>query len=147
MTAFVGPLRFLMVIEVIPCALTNECHTVVDNTKILPRFHCFTDSRSTHHHLCRLRCLINKPCSFVQYNTVENHWLVANGPCLWLEPDTNYNVTFMRTKAPVTQKSTSKSRAKSYENLVDVVVSGNFWSIVAWPCFVTGYGRRRLFHG
>ena len=42
---------------------------------------------------------------------------------------------------------TSKSRTRSYENLVDVVVSGNFWSTLAWPCFVTGYGRRRLFHG
>ena len=21
------------------------------------------------------------------------------------------------------------------------------WSILAWPCFVTGYGRQRLFHG
>ena len=30
-------------------------------------------------------------------------------------------------KAPVTQNSTSKSRTRSYENLVDVVVSGNFW--------------------
>ena len=50
-------------------------------------------------------------------------------------------------KAPVTQNSTSKSRTRSYENLVDVVVSGNFWSILAWSCFVTGYGRRRLFHG
>ena len=41
-------------------------------------------------------------------------------------------------KAPVTQKSTSKSRTKSYENLVDVVESGNSWSILAWPCFVWG---------
>ena len=49
-------------------------------------------------------------------------------------------------KAPVTQNSTSKSRTRSYENLLDVVVSGNFWSILAWPCFVTGYGRRRLLH-
>ena len=36
------------------------------------------------------------------------------------------------------QNSTSKSRTRSYENLVDVVVSGNFWSILAWPCFVRG---------
>ena len=50
-------------------------------------------------------------------------------------------------KAPVTQNSTSQSRTRHYENLVDVVVSGNLWSILAWPCFVTGYGRRRLFHG
>ena len=41
-------------------------------------------------------------------------------------------------KAPVTQNSTSKSRTGSYENLVDVVVSGNFWSILAWPCLVRG---------
>ena len=27
---------------------------------------------------------------------------------------------------------------KSYEILVDVVVSGNFWSIMVWPCFVRG---------
>ena len=42
------------------------------------------------------------------------------------------------TKAPVTQYSTSKSRTRSYENLVDVVVSGHFWSILAWPFFVQG---------
>ena len=36
-------------------------------------------------------------------------------------------------EVPVTQNSTSKSRTRSYENLVDVVVSGNFWSILAWP--------------
>ena len=41
-------------------------------------------------------------------------------------------------KAPVTQNSTSKSRTRSYENLVDMVVSGNFWSILAWSCFVRG---------
>ena len=41
-------------------------------------------------------------------------------------------------KAPITQNSTSKSCTRSYENLVDVVVSGNFWSILAWPCFVRG---------
>ena len=41
-------------------------------------------------------------------------------------------------KAPVTQNSTSKSRTRSHENLVDVVVSGNFWSILAWSCFVRG---------
>ena len=41
-------------------------------------------------------------------------------------------------KAPVTQNSTSKSRTRSYENLVDVVVSGNFRSILAWPGFVRG---------
>ena len=41
-------------------------------------------------------------------------------------------------KAPVTQNSTSKSRTGSYENLVDVVVSGNFWSILSWSCFVQG---------
>ena len=47
-------------------------------------------------------------------------------------------LTFTNTlpEAPVTQNSTSKSRTRSYENLVDVVVSGNFWSILAWPCFV-----------
>jgi hypothetical protein len=33
---------------------------------------------------------------------------------------------------------TSESRTKSSENLVDMDVSGNFWSILAWPCFVRG---------
>jgi hypothetical protein len=42
------------------------------------------------------------------------------------------------SKGPVTQNSASKSRTKSHENLVDVVVSGNFWSILAWPCFERG---------
>ncbi len=41
-------------------------------------------------------------------------------------------------KGPVTQHSTSKSRSKSSENLVDVVGRGNSWSILAWPCFCTG---------
>ena len=41
----------------------------------------------------------------------------------------------MYLKAPVTQNSMSKSHTRSYENLVGVVVSGNFWSILAWPCF------------
>ena len=35
--------------------------------------------------------------------------------------------------APVTQHSASKSRKKGYENLVDVVVSGNFWPVMVWP--------------
>ena len=43
-----------------------------------------------------------------------------------------------KLKALVTQNSTSKSRTRSYENLVDVVVSGIFWSILAWPCLVQG---------
>ena len=55
----------------------------------------------------------------------------------------NYHISILISeisvsKAPVTQNSTSKSRTKSYENLVDVVVSGNFWSILASPCFVRG---------
>ena len=33
----------------------------------------------------------------------------------------------LHAKALVTQNSTSKSRTKSYENLVDVVESGNSW--------------------
>ena len=37
---------------------------------------------------------------------------------------------------PVTQHPTSKSRSKSYENRVDLVERGNFWRILAWPCFV-----------
>jgi hypothetical protein len=41
-------------------------------------------------------------------------------------------------KAPVTQHFTSEARTKSSENLVDVIVNGNFWSILAWPCFVRG---------
>ena len=40
--------------------------------------------------------------------------------------------------AVFTQNSTSKSRARSYENLMDVVVSGNFLSILTWSCFVRG---------
>ncbi len=49
-------------------------------------------------------------------------------------------------KAPVTQHSTFKSRTKTYENLVDVVVRCNFWSIFSLTILCTGYGRRRLFH-
>ena len=41
-------------------------------------------------------------------------------------------------KALVTQNSTSKSRTKSSENLVDVAFSGSFWSIMFWLCFVRG---------
>ena len=62
-------------------------------------------------------------------------------------PVTEKECKHHRIKAPVTQNSTSKSRTRSYENLVDVVVSGNLWSSLAWPCFVIGYGRWRLFHG
>ena len=47
-------------------------------------------------------------------------------------------VTLHSPEAPVTQNSTSKSRTRGYENLVDVVISGNFWSILAWPCLVRG---------
>ncbi len=47
---------------------------------------------------------------------------------------------------PVTQHSTSKSRRKTYENLVDVGVRGNFSVNFGLTVLCTGYGRRRLFH-
>ena len=31
-----------------------------------------------------------------------------------------------------------QNASKSYENLVDMVVRGNVWSILIWPCFVRG---------
>ncbi len=60
-----------------------------------------------------------------------------------------FKVTFeslISRKAPITQHSTSKSRTKSYENLFDVVVRGNFLVNFGLAVLCTGYGRRRLFH-
>ena len=104
MAAYVSLLRFLVAITVLLCALASKCHTH-GNIKILSGYHCFSDNQrylkiiATHHHLCRPRCLANKQCSFVQYNKADKYCLLANGPCLWLEPDTNYDITFMRTNS------------------------------------------------
>jgi hypothetical protein len=49
-----------------------------------------------------------------------------------------FDVFICEGEGPVTQHFSSESRTKRTENLVDVVVSGNFWSILAWPCFVRG---------
>ena len=102
MAAYVSLLRFLVAITVLLCALASKCHTH-GNAKILSGYHCFSDNQrylkiiATHQHLCRPRCLANKQCSFVQYNKADKYCMLANGPCLWLEPDTNYDITFMRT--------------------------------------------------
>jgi hypothetical protein len=41
-------------------------------------------------------------------------------------------------KGPVIQHFTSESRTKRSDNLVDVVVSGKGWSILARSCFIQG---------
>ena len=62
--------------------------------------------------------------------------IVQNKSPILTQIDRFWNVT--PVKAPVTQNSTSKSRTRSHETLVDVVISGNFWSVLAWTCFVRG---------
>ena len=42
---------------------------------------------------------MNKHCSLVEVNMIENYCHLAKGPCLWLEPHTDYKLTFIRTKA------------------------------------------------
>ena len=97
-------LRVLISIKLIFCALANECH-ILGNIKILLGYHCFADNQvyfnitKTPPHICRSRCITDYQCSFIQYNIVEGYCLVANGPCLWLEPHINYNLNFIRTNA------------------------------------------------
>ena len=102
MGIYVWLLHFLLVIKLILCTLADKCY-VSGNIKILRGYRCFADSQmyfnitAIHHHLCRSRCITNRQCLFLQYKIEENYCIVANGPCLWLEPDTNYNITFIRT--------------------------------------------------
>ena len=49
-----------------------------------------------------------------------------SSPCICEIVHYHFNSKIENGQAPVTQKSTSISRTRSYENLVDVVVSGNF---------------------
>ena len=105
--------------------------------------------------ILRMHCIWLYTAGLIYHFYLRKHENMSK--CTGCKVNTSYERTFscagtqfrmlaLESKAPVTQDSTSKSRTRSYENLVDVVVSGNFWSILAWPCFVTGYGRRRLFH-
>ena len=102
MGIYVWLLHVLLVIKLILCTLANKYY-VLRNIKILPGYRCFADSQvyinitAIHHHLCRSRCITNKQFSFLQCNIEENYCIVANGPCPWLEPDKNYNITFIRT--------------------------------------------------
>ena len=97
-------LHFLLVIKLVLCTSASKCH-LLGNIKILSGYRCFADSQvyfnisPNHPHLYRSRCLTQKQCSFVLYNIAENYCVVSNGPCLWLEPDTNYYITFIRNNA------------------------------------------------
>ena len=102
MDIYVWLLHFLLVVKLILCTLTDKCY-VLGNIKILLLgYRCFSDSQvyfsitATNPHLCISRCIANKPCAFVLYSIEGNYCIIANGPCLWLEPDTNYNITFIR---------------------------------------------------
>ena len=96
-------LSFLLM-NIFLSTFSSNCN-VLYNIQVIPGHRCFVDRQvylsitPTHHYSCRHNCITNKRCSYVQHHVVRNNCIVSNGPCLWLEPDTNYNVTVIRTKS------------------------------------------------
>ena len=85
-------------------ALSSTCN-ILSNIQVIPGYRCFVDMHvylnitPMHRYSCRQNCIMNKRCSYVQHNVVRNYCIVSKGPCLWLQPDTDYNVTIIRRKS------------------------------------------------
>ena len=97
-------LKSLLWMNLFLCTLSSNCN-VLSNIQVIPGYRCFADRQiysnitPTHHYSCRHNCITNKHCSYVQHHVVKNYCLVSNGPCLWLQPGTDYNVTVIRKKS------------------------------------------------
>ena len=95
-------LKYFVLMNLFLGTLSSYCN-ILRNIHI-PEHRCFADMQvysnitPIHHYSCRQNCIMNKSCSHVQHNVIRNYCPVSNGPCLWLEPDADYNVTFLRTK-------------------------------------------------
>ena len=93
-------LRYFLLMNLFRSVLSSNCN-VFSTT---PGYRCFADKQvlynitPTHHYSCRLNCIMNKRCLYALHHVVRNYCLVSNGPCLWLEPDTNYTVTVYKAK-------------------------------------------------
>ena len=97
-------LKYFLLINFFSGTLSSYCN-ILRNVHVIPRHRCFADKQvysnitPIHHYSCRQNCITNKRCLYVQHHVVRNYCIVSNGPCLWLEPDSDYNVTFIRTKS------------------------------------------------
>ena len=85
------------------CTLSSKCN-VFSNIQVIPGYRCFADRQvyynitPTHHYSCRHNCITNKLCLYILQHVTKKYCIVSNGPCLWLEPDTDYNVMVIRAK-------------------------------------------------
>ena len=102
----VNHLCYLFLMACLPYISATICH-MDGNIQLIPGYRCYADrqvylySKMTpiHPFSCRYSCIMNAHCSFVEFNVIENSCLLATGPCLWLEPHTDYQTMFIRTKS------------------------------------------------
>ena len=95
--------RYMVLMNLFLCILSSNCN-VFSTIQVIPGYRCFADKQMfytitpAHHYSCTLSCITNKRCLYVLHHVVRNYCLVSNGPCLWLEPDPDYNVVVYRAK-------------------------------------------------
>ena len=96
-------LGYFVLMNLFLCILSSNCNTF-STIQDIQGYRCFADKQvlynitPTHHYSCRLNCITSKRCLYVLHHVVRNYCLLSNGPCLWLEPDPDYNVMVYRAK-------------------------------------------------
>ena len=106
MSVSVYSLSYLILMKYLPYISATMCH-MDGNIQLIPGYRCYADKQGylnsnitqtpAHPFSCRYSCIMNKLCSFAEFNMVENYCQLLRGPCLWLEPHGDYRTAVIRT--------------------------------------------------
>ena len=87
------------------CAVSSSSNCIVKYTnELFAGYRCITESEyyrsipDVHFYMCRYICVTSGDCSITNYNTAEKLCLISNDPCIVLQEDTDYEVSYISSR-------------------------------------------------